>query len=645
MTPLQRGIITSVLIAWAFPIAIRAQPAPTTAPYVDPSQLNVPWGQHDHYKQPWRAWMETRSGYDFARGVGVVYNYNDDPNLSCRLLAESGFKAFRIELGWGAMKWDEDSYVNVERTSALLQQCRKYGIRPTILLNAHHGGPCPLQWSERKLAAPAKEGDRVVRLVDAQNLIAGRSGISNLTTFRAAEAIITRIDPATGDCTLSIPLPKDLPADKPVHVATFKYLPLYPIGTPEFDETSAGWLRYVERICSILREAGIDDYDLEIWNELYFGSDFLDINNYYDPPLTPAPPDAFKPGGQCWELARRTVGHVKRVAPNARLIWGFSNMPLQFMTPDQLPAGMDGQSFHPYGTGTGNLKTDEQDPDQPNSRAGPPPPDFNVRLPEGWPALFLHTESLMRMLNPTARQVRPKLSPRFYRYVTEHGVMPGETDVTTEPAAWRFKSKSVLRGFCFYLNKGVDVMHWYSAFAPKWDEFGLLPPDLPKRPANATFDDLATPPMRAMRNLTRSFAGAEPLKKLSPLQLQIAERTPPRKVFEGAVDPSPAGSPIAGSSPAGASPLWEREVFAFLPFQLTARRFVIPVYLMTYDVTQEHPGATYRLSITGLPAESTAVTLYDPLTDQTTQVKTVRRGGVLEADVDVVDYPRLLKIE
>src|SRR5258708_5497854 len=49
-------------------------------PYVDPTQLNLPWGAIDFYKQPWRAYMQTKSGYDFLQGIGINYNLpgNDD---------------------------------------------------------------------------------------------------------------------------------------------------------------------------------------------------------------------------------------------------------------------------------------------------------------------------------------------------------------------------------------------------------------------------------------------------------------------------------------------------------------------------------------------------------------------------------------
>ena len=52
----------------------------------------------------------------------------------------------------------------------------------------------------------------------------------------------------SGECTLSKPLPKDLTHAEPVAMATLKYLPLYPVGTPQYEETAAGWVRYAKLV-------------------------------------------------------------------------------------------------------------------------------------------------------------------------------------------------------------------------------------------------------------------------------------------------------------------------------------------------------------------------------------------------------------
>ena len=125
-------------------------------PYADPAQLDVPWPKHSHYKQPWRGFLETRSGYDFLQGIGVNYNApgGNDP-LAVRLLAEAGFKTFRIEIGFGSVHWDQTKLTNQDRMEKLLALCKQYGIRPTLLLNAHQGVPCPVKFFKKKLVADA----------------------------------------------------------------------------------------------------------------------------------------------------------------------------------------------------------------------------------------------------------------------------------------------------------------------------------------------------------------------------------------------------------------------------------------------------------------------------------------------------------
>ena len=44
------------------------------------------------------------------------------------------------------------------------------------------------------------------------------------------------------------------------------------------------------------------DFDLEIWNELTFGTHFLNVNDYYDkaaPKITQKQPDFLHEGGRC----------------------------------------------------------------------------------------------------------------------------------------------------------------------------------------------------------------------------------------------------------------------------------------------------------------------------------------------------------
>ncbi|HWH71282.1 MAG TPA: hypothetical protein VNT26_18000, partial [Candidatus Sulfotelmatobacter sp.] len=182
------GLVLS-LVAWT---SIAGEQ--TITPYIDPAQMDCPWPKMSHYKQPWRGYLETRSGYDFLNGIGVnLHLPSGTDELAIRLLAETGFKTFRIEIGWGEMNWDETALNNEARMRRRLELCAQYGIRPTILINAHQGVPCPVKFFERRLTADVAKGSHTVHLDNVKELVIGRSGLSGLSDYWAAEALITAV--------------------------------------------------------------------------------------------------------------------------------------------------------------------------------------------------------------------------------------------------------------------------------------------------------------------------------------------------------------------------------------------------------------------------------------------------------------------
>jgi hypothetical protein len=605
-------------------LAAQAEETPTP-PYVDPAQLDVPWPKHSFLKIPWRGFLETRSGHQFLQGIGVNYNVPGQSELAVRLLAEAGFKTFRIEVGWGSVRWEEDGLSDGARIRWLLDQCRRNGIRPTLLLNAHHGVPCPSRSFDLRLEDDAVREARRVKFVSTEGIVAGKTGLSNLTDYWGAEVLITRVDAGTRECELSKPLPKSLKHGQDVRLTTLKYLPLHPVGTAEFDETAAGWVRYALLVCEEARKSGIDGFDVEIWNELTFGTHFLDIDNYREPKSGKPRRDALHEGGTCWELARRTADAVKRRHAQARCIWGFSNTTFFHTRVEELPAGIDGQSYHPYGTGTRTFPKDEDYLDRPAMNLDGRTPSAEVRIPEGLAHTFIKTESLMRLLNPEAKGHHPPGVARFYHYMTEHGVAPPECGARDEAAVWRLKTLCALRSFCLWLNKGVDALHYFCAFEEKVSGMGLLAPDLSRLRPDARFDDVATPPLKALRNLTRTFAGSAPLRTVQPLQVDVTPLDAPRPVFNKSV------------------PLSHSDVFAFLPFQLDATRHVVAVFVSTYDATVPMPEERFRLKIRGLVRPGKTARLYDPVTDHSMTIALEGSAPTgAEVEVPVVDYPRLL---
>lgn len=599
------------------------------SPYVDPSQLACPDSKHSFYLEPWRAFLETRPADTLVHGIGINYNVPPEADdLAVRLLAESGFKSFRIEVGWDAVAWDESHLNNEKRLRHLLDLCKRYGVRPNLLLNANHGAPCPTRFFEKRLAEDAAKGSRSVRFTDTSDLVVDHSGVNHLTGSAAAEAIITAIDAKTGVCQLSKPLPKELKRDQPVKMATLKFQPLFPVGTGQFEETAAGWVRYAKLVTAQAKAAGIDEFDVEIWNELSFGSSFTEARHYYAPTPYPEPKNFLLPGGCCWELARRTVEAVKAEHPHARCIWGFSNTTFFHCPVDKLPPGTDGQSYHPYGTGT---RTYPKDEDRPNLNLDGFTPTMQMRLPEGWAHLFLKTETLMKLLNPEARKRRPPGIEHFHHYMTEHGVLPAECSVSDPAQCWDLKTKCAVRSYCLWINKGIDVLDYFCAYQREPTGFGLLPANLTRLPHDAKWDDVATPTMRAVRNLARAFDGAAPIDSAPPLTVEATELGAPLKIFDG---------------DAAHPPLWERSAFAVLPFQVSKSRFVVAVYAMSYDATKSFPEQRYHLKLSGFPGEPGTIELYDPVSDQRLDLAVVRKSpGSLDVELPITDTPRLLTID
>ena len=238
-------IILILLLLSETSVGMAAGDGQRVDPYIDPAQLDCPFPKHSFYKQPWRGFLETRSGYDFLHGIGINYNVpagNDD--LAVRLLAESGFKCFRIEIGWSSVDWDEQHLGSEPRWRHLLAFCKQYGIRPTLLLNANHGAPCPTRFFDKQLGGRCahRRSDRCT-LTDTQrhrprlqrhqpaHAVLGGRGDSSPPSIRS---------PANARSANRSP--RICNKDQPVSMATLKYLPLYPVGTPEYEQTAAGWI-------------------------------------------------------------------------------------------------------------------------------------------------------------------------------------------------------------------------------------------------------------------------------------------------------------------------------------------------------------------------------------------------------------------
>ena len=119
------------------------------------------------------------------------------PAPTARLLAASGIRRARVEIGWGEIDYDHpDRLWRPERHRTILKALVRRGIRPLILLNSNEGMPTAQRDNTLVTASGASQGERQVLLssASASLVVPGRTGFDDLTGFRAAEVLITGVN-------------------------------------------------------------------------------------------------------------------------------------------------------------------------------------------------------------------------------------------------------------------------------------------------------------------------------------------------------------------------------------------------------------------------------------------------------------------
>ena len=412
-----------------------------SAPYTDPTLLDVPWGNYSFIRQGWRGYLETIPAVSYLNGLGVVWGQSPQSKSADEIaaaLAWAGFRRVRLEIPWGSVKCDESGLDDVDavRTAQILRALKAHGLRPLILLNANHLQPCPVRWRDLLVQAPAAAGSRSLIVTgDLRNIQHYAATLMSLANGGTAGPLITNHSPVRASVggaqmiELSKPLARAISGGEVLRLALLRYQPLYPVGTPAFERTVNGWLHYASLVANLVKaDYGSDDFDIEIWNELTFGSAFLSVDNYADSKTVIGDvSESFHPGGRAWELAERTVETLKHEHADVKIIWGFSNTTFFHVPIAQLPPYLDGQSYHPYGTGRrcyADLVRDRR-----SLLLDEYVPTGCVVQPEGYAQAWQQTESLLRFLTPSARSVHPPGSQEFQHYITEHGFAPAEIGI------------------------------------------------------------------------------------------------------------------------------------------------------------------------------------------------------------------------
>jgi hypothetical protein len=642
------------------------RPAGVVRDPIDPSQqTEVPFGTRSHWLQPWRGYLDTPPAVALRDGLGI--NFNVEPNeaeATARLLASAGFRRARIEVGWGSFSYSDPTRpARPGRLRTMLLALRRHGLRPLILLNSNQGVPCPTQFFDVTVVTPARSGDRRIRLdpASAAAVVPGRTGLNAIDEYKAADILFTAVA-GDGWVTLSKPLPRDVEAGR-LAAATLLYAPFgsprLADGTPNpaFESALTGWLLYVGATIDTVHDIlGSYDFDVEIWNELTFGSDFLDRDTYYDPAVDEGTGDVTD------ELLRRTVAWIRSPARGLQSVGignGFASQ-RPWDAGSTSPPGLTAIDKHPY-QGPRAFPTDAMyssilpldalgRPDGDREEGGVWRdrfvPTYDSFFPE-YSLTAIQTESLVRDLSPITSQVQgtdhgrvthpPGAAPPVV-WITEWNMDPGETGAG-QPAGRltraerRLQAEAVLRFFVAYINKGAAAVYFYAA---KGDRLGLIEPAffeaLERHPGRYPGESVGGESIDVLRRLTREVAGRGDVATRRLSVTSIGDYAG-RKQFDG------DGTP---EHPA----LYDRDVLAFLPFQVTRSRFVVAAYVMTRDIRKALPAERYRLTVQGLGSCAVRASAADPLDGSRVPVHITGCGeSGLVVELALTSSPRLLRLE
>lgn len=658
MNPVRRCLAPLLALLTGLALLPAARAGTLNGSYTDPNYLlKLPFGTYSHWVQPWRAYLETVPATTFLNGTGVNLNTSVNPDLLMQMLASHGIHHARIEIGWGNVNYDDETKLNnAEGLRASLTAALAHGIRPLILLNSHQGVPCPVQMFNRTLAADVRKGDTTAQLTDTTGLKIGYSGLSQLTTYWAAEALITAIDGKT--ITLSKPLPKDIKAGTAVPMATLKYRPFSPPDSADYRATVAGWQNYVGNVArfvsGVLGTKGKPDegFDMEIWNELTFGDEYLYINHYYA-----TPPYKYEETKIFSGLVAATTSYVDTHPDDFRGVLfgdGFANT-IPWPASSNEPARIAAIDKHPYaGRKTFPKDQPEKGINAVDAQLAVDHTGFVPAYTEVFPEYFacgIQTETMTRNLAPFTNTLYNTKIGRNDRvvdgvvlpvsvWITEVNEGPVEDNPTiTAERALALKAKSTARYFCFYLNKGVTQMELYGADGGDKD-LGIVQDNflnLLKTAKTYPADDrpYTSPALAVTAHIAAKMrVGLDPTLKITrPLQVLSISDTHDHAQFVG------DGTPAHPN-------LYDRDVLAILPFQANAHRFVIPYYVMTRDFTKDLAPEQFRVKLGGIHGRGAHVTCYDPIRDRAIPLTIHSRdNNTLDVELTATDYPYLLVVE
>lgn len=671
-------VATAAGMAVALLLCVGSHAGTLRGGYIDPRHLttvnfgNPPYYgvSFSHYSQPWRAYLETMPAAQFTRNIGMSFNYFNSTNqndLLAQMLAKNGVRRARVEIGWGALNYDDETRLNGSASyAARLLALRKWGIRPLILLNCNDGSPCPNKTFNATVAGSAPAGSRTIVFTSTNGFVTGRTGISWLKPNDGflADTLVIGITNFGGTdvCYLSRPLPNAFTNGQVVGMATLKYRPFSATNTADGQETIAGWNRYAATVARFVEDLygttnAVDKgFDLELYNEFTFGQHFLYLSDYYSPN-----PGYSSPGYYVFAPA---TGPYAAERPSL-----FSGVVIGDGAANQTPWPSAGGEHprigtlckHPYpqtpdfpaGTRTSyNYQVDAYFQYENPTSFLPAYTSANIEY-----CLRAHqTETILRDAGPVSNYVQGTWHGRHVRnvngdvspvplWVTEIGFNPRlDAGITNDFArAWAVKAKAGLRVFPSLINKGVDGLWWYSTQgnSDDYDYSACYVAFVEYARTNTVYpaDDSpwTSPLMKGLGNSFRIMTnGVDPnltLLTTRPLQVESISDTHDHYQF-------------AGNGTSNHPHLHNRELLALLPFQANANRFAIPYYVMTVNHAVDLAPESYTVVLRGLNGSNATFRVYDPVNDTDVPVTaTPLDRSRVSLELTATDYPYYLIVE
>ncbi len=616
----RRGLVVSAtstaMLGGAIPDAMAAAlPQPRTIRTTNgfPSSVTALWtGSHSHWLQPWRSMMATQSLATIENGLG----FNTDPGHpeALPMFAAAGFRHVRMSLMWSQVSYDNPTTISPNanaQTVAFINAAQAVGLRPLVLVQAIDQGPCPYQTVIPTAAAPISPGDTSLTLSSSAGLIqdysgltgfyipgSGASDISFVSTAQVmGNALVTGIERTT--VTLSKPVGVSVPVGGELVFNTLLYKPWSQIGTTDYSATMRGWTSFLGTVSSfmqsVLGTAGKSDlgFDIEIWNETSFGSNFLDINNYY---ATPVVPEEYVDGipavipdiiaqSSAYILAHPTMFTGVRVAD------GFASVsPMQAASAE--PAAITALSKHPYPS---PISFPQSDPGywglDTTGTITSDIPSYTMYAHEYFSS-GISPFTLARDIATTtswfggvahgqwSRTIKGVVAP-VPVWMTEIGTsLEGATGTAGD---W-LCAKGTLRALFFNLGIGVERLYLFAGIDGSGSGLGMVPQNAPTTPT------LVVNALEASLGFIRGTVVGDQAGSLS---------------FHGVNATVTGGTPrtlFKGNGTTACPDFAQPDDFVVLPIQVTPLRVAFVFWFTSLDMRSEMGVLPVSLTITGLGA-------------------------------------------